>query len=257
MTRKRIKRYTLAMSANSELFNEALQQQQSKKNDEAIKSYLKLLDQGQLTQEQTSLVSHNLSTLYKKIDQLPLAYVYNQKAIYSNSRNSAAESFLKTELSQYQPQVLTIEPTLLNQIDAFGLKFLPLELIFVFLISAFGIWLKLTFHILTERKRKFIQNQLQNSLGYKFYLFGFLTVFLATLFFLKNNQILDKKGIVKVETAQVQTSAGFNQAVITEIHSGQIVQIIQTETVDGISYIKAQASGAFTGWIKAEFIEVF
>lgn len=246
------------MSANNNLFNEAISLHQSKKFDEALTTYLKLLDEGQsgsLTQEQTSTVSQNIAVLYMQQGQTGLAYVYNKKALSLNPGNSAAQQFFQSHLVHYKISEVPRDITSLEQINNLGLKYAPFELLAVLTLICFGLLLKSLFNFWIERKKSLIQNRNPTPLNLKFYAFLALILITGSLLYIKNLNMATPMGIIKSTMVAVQTSAGANQAVITEIPQGNIVQILQNKDVDGTIYAQIKVPGGFSGWIKKADLE--
>ena len=80
--------------------------------------------------------------------------------------------------------------------------------------------------------------------------------FLAfSLLWAKHREATLALGMIKSASASVQTAAGANQAVITEINLGHVVQILQTKDVEGVTYAQIKVPGAFSGWIKKSDLE--
>ena len=88
-----------------QLFQQGLTPQQEKKWDDAISKYKILLDQGHnaITNEQASVVYHNMAaSAYGKSDFLN-AYIWSKKAIVLNSNNSFSQNILEQVVKKYQP----------------------------------------------------------------------------------------------------------------------------------------------------------
>lgn len=250
------------MSASNETspetFSEAISLHQSKKFDEALAAYIKILDKGQsegITQEQASTVSQNISVLYMQLGNTNLSYVYNKKALTLNPRNSAASQFSKNSLSTFKIAEIPREIPPIEQLNNLGLKFIPFELLAA--LTLFFIYgaLKTIYRYLIDRKKAFTENTNPPSPGWMIYVFVLFLVLSAGLLGLKNQENLQATGIIKSPTVAVQTAAGANQAVITEVTFGHVVQILQTKDVEGIIYAQIKVPGAFSGWIKKADLE--
>ncbi len=246
------------MSANNETFNNAISLHQSKKFDEALTSYLKLLDESQsqaVTQEQAATVSHNISTLYMQQGDSSLAYIYNKKAMALDPGNSAAQQFYKSHFTNYKITEVPREIPVLEQINQLGLKYVPFELLAVLTIILMSLALKSLFRFYINKKKSFIRNENPNPVDFKFYVYTVLMIVFSSLLLIKNLNYTQPKGIIKAPLVAVQTSAGVNQATITEIAQGNIVQILQTKDIDGTIYAQIKIPGAFSGWIKKADLE--
>jgi hypothetical protein len=246
------------MSANNELFNEAISLHQSKKFDEALNIYLKILDKSQdasITQEQASTVSQNIAVLYMQQNKTELAYVFNKKALGLNPRNTAAEQFAKNSLNNFKVTEIARDISWTEQLNNMGLKYIPFEaLAFVTIVFIF-LSLKLFFNYLMNQKKNLLENKMPPVLSWLFY--GYLMLFILTfsLLWAKHSGATLPTGIIKSASASVQTAAGANQAIITEINLGHVVQILQTKEVEGVIYAQIKVPGAFSGWIKKTDLE--
>ncbi len=258
MTRNQRLHYTLAMSANNDLFNEAISLQQSKKFDEALSIYLKLLDKSQgasLNKEQGSAISQNIAVVYAQQNKNDLAYVFNQKALALNPGHTAAVLFAKSKLNNFKVSEIARDISLTEQLNNLGLKFIPFEALALTSILFIFISLKILFTFLVTQKKNTLENKMPRALGWSFYGYFFLFILSFSLLWAKNNEVTMPTGIIKSTTVSVQTAAGPNQAVITEINLGHVVQILQTKEVDGIDYAQIKVPGAFSGWIKKAELE--
>ena len=246
------------MSANTELFNEAISLHQSKKFDEALTVYLKLLDKSQdasITHEQASTVSQNMAVLYLQQNKIELAYVFNKKALALNPYNKAAEQFAKSSLNNFKVTEIARDISITEQLNNMGLKFIPFEALAMISIFFIFLILKLIFKYLMQQKKNALENKLPPVLSWPFY--GYLMLFFLTfsLLWAKHREATLATGMIKSASASVQTAAGANQAVITEINLGHVVQILQTKDVEGITYTQIKVPGAFSGWIKKSDLE--
>ena len=246
------------MSANNEAFNEAISLHQNKKYEEARAAYLKLLDKGQpdhLTQEQASTVSQNIAVLYMQQGDVNLAYVYNKKALTLNPQNTAAVQFHKNALNTFKIPEIPREIPPLEQLNNLGLKYIPFELLAALVLIFIYFVFKTFFRFLIERKKTLIANTLPKPLHWKFYVFTLGLVLSTALLGVKYQESHQATGIIKSPQVAVQTAAGANQAVITEVNFGHVVQILQTKEVDGVIYAQIKVPGAFSGWIKKADLE--
>lgn len=246
------------MSANNETFNEAISLHQSKKFNEALAAYLKILDKGQsenLTQEQASVVSQNIAVLYMQQGNADLAYIFNKKALSLNPGNSAAQQFSQTNLKHFKIAEIPREMTTNEQLNNLGLRFVPFEALAILVIIFISISLKSLFSFLIKRKKSLIENTTPTSLSWNFYVFVLFFLICSSLLYTKNTDLQQLAGIIKSPSATVRTAAGVNQASITEITLGHTVQILQTKEIDGVIYAQIKVPGAFSGWIKKEDLE--
>lgn len=247
------------MSANLDLFNEAISLHQNKKNDEALAVYLKILDKSHdatnLTSEQASTVSQNIAVIYMQQGNTNLAYVYNKKALTLNPQNSFADKFHSTHLKNYKVAEIARDISVTEQLNNLGLKYVPYEATAVLSIVLFLVVLKMLFAFLLARKKTLIENLNPVFLNWKFYLYAVVFLFSVTLFMFKNIELNQNTGIIKAATTSVMTAAGTNQAIITEVNIGHVVQILQTKEIDGVAYAQIKVPGAFSGWIKKADLE--
>jgi tetratricopeptide (TPR) repeat protein len=118
------------------LFQEALGLQNQKKIDDALALYQKILDLGladasNLTNEQASAVSQNMSLIYFQKKESALAYVYNQKALNLDQGNNVAVDFQKQNKNLFQTTSVPRDISFFENINSMGLKYLSIELLFV------------------------------------------------------------------------------------------------------------------------------
>jgi uncharacterized protein YgiM (DUF1202 family) len=246
------------MSANNELFNEAISLHQSKKFDEALNLYLKILDKSQstlITYEQASTVSQNIAVLYMQQNKTELAYVFNKKALALNPRNTAAEQFAKNTLNHFKITEIARDISWTEQLNNIGLKYIPFEALAVVSIIFAFFSLKLFLNFLVTQKKNLLENKNPVTLNWSFYGYFMLFILTFSLLWAKNSDANLPKGIIKSAQASVQTAAGANQAIITEINLGHVVQILQTKEVDGVVYAQIKVPGAFSGWVKKSDLE--
>ena len=156
------------MSANNELFNEAISLHQSKKFDEALNIYLKILDKSQnasLTNEQASTVSQNMAVLYAQMNKTELAYVFNKKALALNPRNAAAEQFAKNSLNHFKVTEIARDISWSEQLNNMGLKYIPFEALALASIIFVFLSLRLFLNFLVTQKKNLLENKNPVMLG--------------------------------------------------------------------------------------------
>jgi uncharacterized protein YgiM (DUF1202 family) len=76
------------------------------------------------------------------------------------------------------------------------------------------------------------------------------------LLFLKINDSTQLKVILKSATANVQTSAGENQAVVTQAEIGAILNVIKLSNDADFAYVQIKYPGAYSGWLKRSDLEL-
>lgn len=247
------------MSANLDLFNEAISLHQNKKNDEALAVYLKILDKShdatELTSEQASAVSQNIAVIYMQSGNTNLAYIYNKKALSLNPRNSFAEKFQSTSLKNYKVADIARDISTTEQLNNLGLNYIPYEATVVLTLVLLFVALKMLFSFILARKKTLIENLNPVLLNWKFYVYSVAFMFSMTLFVFKYVELNQQTGIIKAATTNVMTAAGTNQAIITEVNIGHVVQILQIKEIDGVAYAQIKVPGAFSGWIKKADLE--
>lgn len=239
------------MGANIDLFNEAISLHQNKKYDEAQAAYINLLDVSHdLNFEQASVASHNLSVLFFQKGDTPLAYVFNKKSLSLDSNNLQAKQFLTQQLKNYKINEIPRDLSTLEQVNSFGIKYIYIEIAMLATLILFLILLKIIFNFIIEYKKSITELKLRPLLNWKFYAYLTLFLFSFTILGLKKAELNQNLGIIKSTISSVATAAGDQQAIITEVASGQVVQILQTKQINGIFYTQVKVPGAFSGWVK-------
>jgi len=251
--------------ANPELFNQALALQNEKKWDEALTAYQKILDESQsraakpeqnLTREQAATVSHNMSLIYLAKNELPLASVYSQKALHLNPNNSPAQELQKLIPALFQNKSIARDISFIENLNNMGLKYLPLEFIFILIALLVFFFLKKLFQFFLVKKESDIANVNPPRLSWGFYAIVVGLVVATTLFVLKWHDTSVVRVIVKVPETRVQTQLGENQAVITQAEVGTVLQVLRLSTDKDHAYVQVKYPGAYSGWVKKDHLEL-
>lgn len=245
----------------NEAFQQALVLQNEKKISEAIASYQKILDLGQaanseLTREQASAVSHNLSILYSQKNEAALSYVYNQKAIFLDEKNSAATEFLKQSKNTFKTAPIPRDIGTIENLNSIGLKYISVELLFVIVAALMIVVFRSFFQFILERKKADVLNTDPPTFKLVNYVWIFLMVISSLLLSAKIIDATELKAILKSPTASVQTIPGENQAVIAQAEIGTIFNVLKVSNDADLAYIQIKYPGAYSGWLKRSDLEL-
>lgn len=251
----------LQTKQSQDLFQDALGLQNQKKFDESLIIYQKILDLGladasNLTSEQASAVSQNMSLIYFQKKESALAYVYNQKAISLDPGNAIAIDFQKQNKNLFQTTSIPREISLFENINSMGLKYLSLEVLFAILTVLLFFVLKNMFAFFLLKKKADTLNEEAPAFKLTNYIWIFFFVCFSLLLFLKINDSTQLKVILKTATAEVQASAGENQAVVTQAEIGAILNVIKLSNDADFAYVQIKYPGAYSGWVKRTNLEL-
>ncbi len=252
---------TPQQDSSQNLFQQALSLQNEKKIDDAIVIYQKILDLGlahdsNLTQEQASAVSQNISNLYFQKKESALAYVYNQKALFLDEKNSQAADFQKQNKNLYQTASIPRDISFYENLNSIGLKYFSIEILFVTLAVLLFFVLKNFFRFFIDRKKSEIANADPEKFNFANYVLIFLFSICALLLTMKINDSVQLKVILKSATAAVQTAAGENQAVVTQAEIGTIFNVLKMSNDADFAYVQIKYPGAYSGWVKRADLEL-
>lgn len=245
----------------NEIFHQALSLQNEKKIDDALVAYQKILDQGlseasDLTREQASVVSQNMSLLYLQKKDPGLAFVYNQKALFLNARNSQAVDFQKQNKNLLQTTSIPREISFFENINSMGLKYLSIEILCVMTGLLLILVFKNIYQFLIDRKK----SDLMNSEIVKFKIVNYISIFLLAIFLillaLKMSDDSELKAILKTAAATVQTAPGENQATVTQAEMGTVFKVLKISNDADLTYVQIKYPGAYSGWVKRADLEL-
>ena len=236
-------------------FQKALTLQQEKKYDEAVVIYQQILDKG-LAAEQAADVYHNLSlSFFLKKDYLK-SYIYNQKSIHLSPYKSEAKSLTEAIKKDFQVKSVPHEISVTEQINNLGLSYIPVE----------GLWITALMFILLagrkiilyyfDKKKSYLENTTSPVLDFKVFIFLFLFVTLGLLAGLKAWDEQTPKALISSETANIMTAAGPNQAVLTDLPGGSLVEVLRTAKINSIDYYQIKYSGGVSGWVDKNQLEL-
>lgn len=239
----------LSLSVDA-VFTEAATLQKSKKNDESIVLYQKILDQSpSLTAEQASSVSHNLSLIYFEKNDLGHAYVFNQKALALNPSNKNAQLFHDQHGKLYSVISIPHEIPWYEQLNVVGLKYFSIEILALIFSAFLYFSLKKLFQFLVERKKAEVENTLPPRLHWSFYIYVFLGLFSFLGFYTKYYESQRTIGIITSDTAAIYTGPGSNHPVINDITLGNKVDILDLKKAQDEDFVQIRIPGAFSGWV--------
>ena len=244
-----------------QLFQQGLTPQQEKKWDDAISKYKILLDQGHnaITNEQASVVYHNMAACaFGKSDFLN-SYIWSKKAVVLNSNNSFAQNFLEQVVKKYQPPQIPHQISTIESLQKVGLK----NVSFDFLLIGFLVFLLLTLFLslkfLFNAKKNRLESESQSSqkkqaLGkvVSLGLVCLLTGFFLFLSVIKWSDMTIIKAIVAADNTSVQTASGGNKASIYQASAGLEVDILKIDSYSA----QIRYPGAFSGWIDKKNLEI-
>ena len=244
-----------------QLFQQGLTDQQGKKWDDALSKYKILLDQGHnaITNEQASVVYHNMAaSAFEKSDFLN-AYIWSKKALVLNSDNSFAQNLLNQVAKKYQPPQIPHQISTIESLQKVGLKNISFDSLLigflVFLLISLFLGLKLLF----KAKQNQLESESQSSqkkqpLG-KFVSLGFTFLFVGLFLFLtviKWSDMTIIKAIISSDNTSVQTASGENKASIYQASAGIEVDVLKTDS----QYAQIRYPGAFSGWVNKKNLEI-
>ncbi len=247
--------------SQQDLFQQALSLQNEKKTDEAIVTYQKILDLGldrdnNLTQEQASAVSQNIANLYFQKKENALSYVFNQKALFLNERNSQAADFQKQNKNLYQIASIPRDISFYENLNSMGLKYFSIEILFAILIPILFFLLKNLFQFFLDQKKSEIANEPATKFNFSNYFLIVLFVIVSAFLALKIQDTTQLKVILKSATAAVQTAPGENQATVTQAEIGTIFNVLKMSNDADFAYVQIKYPGAYSGWVKRTDLEL-
>ncbi len=242
-------------------FQQALSLQNAKKADEAITIYQNILDQGlaaksELTREQASAVSQNMSLIYFQKKEPALSYVYNQKALFLNERNTQAIEFQKQNKNLFQTVSIARDISITENMNSLFLKYFSVEVLFLFFALLTGFILKNIFQFLLARKRADNENTEAVKFSLKNYISLFFWLSFAFLLFIKISDESQLKAILKKQTVSVQASPGENQATVTQAEIGTLFYVLKLSNDAENAYVQVKYPGAYSGWLKRADLEL-
>lgn len=246
----------------SKLFRDALSLQNEKKWDESLQVYQQILDVGQnvidssIEPQQASAVSHNISVIYYEKKEFALSYIFNQKAISLDPSNQAAYNFTQLLTKSFDPPNISHTMTREDQINNLGLKYIPLEAFYIMVFMLFFLFLQQFKKWSIESKKYELGQVLNRPAKWKTTALFFIILLVGGLTYFKFLQTEKTMAILKASKAFVAVEAGENQAQITEISQGLILEVLQTKKVQEKDYALVRYSGAFTGWLPQNDLEL-
>ena len=142
------------------------------------------------------------------------------------------------------------------QIQNLGLSYIPIE----------GLWITALLFILLagrkiilyyfDKKRAYLENTQLPVLNLNVFVFLFLFVILGLLAGLKAWDELTPKALIATETVNLMTAAGPDQAVLTDLPGGSLVEVLRTAKINSIDYYQIKYSGGVSGWVEKNQLEL-
>ena len=236
---------------NNALFTEAASLQQAKKADEAIGLYQKLLDQGHnISAEQASSISHNLSLIYFEKNDPGHAYIFNQKALALNPNNKSAQLFQEQHGKIYSVISIPHEIPWYEQLNVVGLKYVSIEVLALIFSIFLYFSLKKMFQFFIEKKKAEVENTLPPRLHWSFYIYIFMSVFSFLGFYTKYYETQRTTGMITSDTAAIYTGPGSHHPVINDITLGNEVDVLNVKKASETDeFVQIRIPGAFSGWV--------
>ncbi len=244
-----------------QLFQQGLANQQNKKWDDAISKYKNILDQGLngLTNEQASVIYHNMAaSAFEKADYLN-SYVWSKKAITLNPNNSFAKNLFSEAGKKFQPTQIPHQISTVESIQKVGLKYVSFDILLIGVLAFFSISLFLSLKIWLSRKKDRLESeslstQKKQPIGAVISLIALLLVTASFLFLsvIKWSDLTVPKAIIISDKASVQTATGGDQASIYEASAGLEVDILKMDA----NFVQIRYPGAFSGWVNKKNLEI-
>ncbi len=244
-----------------QLFQQGLADQKNNKWDDAISKYQNLLDQGQnfLTNDQTSVIYHNMAAVsFEKADFIK-SYVWTKKALSLNSSNDFAKNLLQEVTKKFQPAQIPHQISVFENTQKVVLQNVTFDLVFVLFLLFLGVNYYLGSKLWLVRRRNQLESestsvQQKNPLGLSltFGLISAVSILLAGAAYLKWQDNLTPKAIITAEKSSVQTASGGNQPVIYDASAGLEVEILKIES----NFVQIRYPGAFSGWVDKKNLEI-
>ena len=244
-----------------QLFQQGLADQKDKKWDDAISKYQNLLDEGQnsLTNEQASVIYHNMAaSSFEKADFIK-SYVWTKKSLSLNSSNDFAKDLLQDVTKKFQPEQVAHQISAFESAEKAILKNTAFDFILILFLVFCGLSFFLGFKSWINKKRAQLESEstsIQQKSPFGLMLaFGFtsiLTFMFLGAVFLKWQDSQTLKAIISAEKAAVQTASGGNQATIYDASAGLEVDILKIES----NFVQIRYPGAFSGWVDRKNLEI-
>lgn len=244
-----------------QLFQQGLADQKDKKWDDAISKYQNLLDEGQnfLTNEQASVVYHNMAaSSFEKADYIK-SYVWTKKSLSLNSSNEFSKDLLQEVTKKFQPEQVAHQISAYESAEKAIFKNTSFDLILLLFLILCGLSFFLGFKTWLKKKQAQLESEstsVQQKGPFGLILtFGFISILTFILLgaaILKWHDSQIPKAIISAEKAAIQTASGGNQATIYDATAGLEVDIIKIES----NFVQIRYPGAFSGWVDKKNLEI-
>lgn len=249
-----------ATISNEELkkeFQNALKLQQEKKYDEALGIYTSLLDKNpDLNPDQISDISYNAGlSAYLNKNYLQ-SYIYNQKALLLNPYNRAAKNFAPQIQTQFQYRNPPHDITVTENLNKLGFNYLLLEVLWLGSLIFLALLLKNITQHYVKQKESFNKGFLPPKFSLKNYVWLVFFIIFSCLTGIKVWEQLTPKALVKTDALSLRTAAGENQASLTDLPGGSLVEILRTQSVSDTLYLQIKYPGGASGWVKKDDLEI-
>jgi tetratricopeptide (TPR) repeat protein len=237
----------------TQLFDQALAEQQQKNWDASIEAYQKLLDLSlaKMSDSQASVIYHNMSTVaFAKSDYLK-AYTWSKKSLVLNPNNKLAHDSFEIFSKKFEVPIIARQISSYDYLKETVVK-LPLDAWCVLSLLLIFITLGLSLKTyVTNKKNQIAENFLTLS-RWPIYLTLVLTLLVISITYIRYLESEMPHAIVIAEKAQVQTAPGENKPVIFEAQAGLELEVLKFDQ----GYFQIRYPGAFAGWIEKSQLEI-
>lgn len=244
----------------TQLFNQALAEQQKKNWDSSLEFYQKLLDQSlsqkdmELSDFQASAIYHNMSLIASEKGDSLKAYVWSKKALVLNPSNQLAVESFKQYSMQFKPPTIAHQISNLDNIKTLIAK-INIDVWFILSLILIFTTLWIATKNVIIRKKNQLKGHFYSPPKWPLLTATAITFFILSITYIGYLEASVLKGIVIAQSAQVQTAPGENKSVIFEAPAGLELEILK---INGPTpnYYQVRYPGAFSGWISSSQIEI-
>ncbi len=237
----------------TQLFDQALAEQQQKNWDASLESYQKLLDLGLATMSnsQASVVYHNMSTVaFAKSDYLK-AYTWSKKSLVLNPNNKLAHDSFEVFSKKFEVPMIARQISSYDYLKETVVK-LPLDAWSVLSLLLIFLTLGLSLKTYVTHKKNQLAENFTTTPRWPIFLALVFTLLVILSTYISYSEKEMPHAIVIAEKAQVQTAPGENKPVIFEAQAGLELEVLKFDQ----GYFQIRYPGAFAGWIKKSQLEI-
>ena len=185
-----------------------------------------------------------------------MSFVFNQKALFLDEKNSQAADFQKQNKALYQTASIPRDISFYENLNSIGLKYFSIEILFAISAILLFFVLKNSFNFFLARKKSEIANTEPAKFSFTNYVLIFLFAIFSVVLALKIQDATQLNVILKSATAAVQTAAGENQATVTQAEIGTIFNVLKMSNDADFAYVQIKYPGAYSGWVKRADLEL-